>query len=60
MGGFYDKAYVEMPLCDCQQLSDFCVMLLQHEVFFYSKQFFLESLGIPLLMFTCLSSELAH
>lgn len=49
-----------MPLCGYEQLSDFCVMLLQNEVFFYCKQFFLESLGIPLLIFTCLSSELAH
>ena len=28
--------------------------------FFTANSFFLESLGIPLLMFTCLSSELAH
>ena len=48
MGGFYVKSYVEMPLCGCEQLSDFCVMLLQNEVFFTANSFFGESWYSPL------------
>ena len=48
MGGFYVKSYVEMPLCGCEQLSDFCAMFLQHEVFFTANSLFGESWYSPL------------